>query len=143
MISLPKSATKTLFSVSTAIPIGLLKVAALPVPSARPAAPLPASVVTVPSGVIFLMRLLPWSATYKLSLALIARPLGLLNRAFVPFPSAKPYVPPAKVVVVPGKSTSGGVSGDSSSFTVQPQMLSVTTEATVIRVLFKLVMINC
>ena len=49
---------------STAIPVGPPKEAAVPVPSAEPETPtVPAKVVTTPAGVIFLMRLLAKSAT--------------------------------------------------------------------------------
>ena len=57
------SATYTVPSAPTATPSGLLNVAAAPVPSARPATPEPASVVTTPAAVIFRILWLAISAT--------------------------------------------------------------------------------
>ena len=96
------SATNTFPPASTATPLGLLKEAAVPLPSANVAFPLPANVLTKPSDVIFLMRLLPWSATYKLPAESKATPWGLPNFAAVGRPSAYPYAPlPAKVLTTP------------------------------------------
>lgn len=54
MVLLPESATKTLPAPSAGTPLGTLKLAAAPVPSALPYKPaVPASVVTTPLGVIF------------------------------------------------------------------------------------------
>ena len=85
---------------SSATPVGKLKEAAVPVPSAEPELPLPAKVVTTPAGVIFLMRLLSPSATYTLSLLSTATPKGLLKEADVPVASVAPLTPsiPAKVL---------------------------------------------
>ena len=47
----------------TATPVGMLKLAAVPVPSVNASLPLPASVVTTPSGVTSRMRWLCSSAT--------------------------------------------------------------------------------
>jgi len=49
-----------------AIPCGSLKLAAVPFPFAEPAAPLPASMVITPEGLIFCIVLAPGFATYKL-----------------------------------------------------------------------------
>lgn len=83
-----------------ATPVGSIKMAEVPVPSAR--VPLlttpPASDVTTPSGVIRRRRKLPWSAMTILLLpgssAMLRAPE---NEADVPEPSAKPHSPPAKV----------------------------------------------
>ena len=56
MTLLPESATKILSLLSTAIPKGKLKEAAVPVPSTAPELPLPARVVTTPADVTFLIR---------------------------------------------------------------------------------------
>src|SRR6185437_2738680 len=56
---LNSSPTYTLPAGSTATPSGLSNDAALPVPSALPSAPDPASVVTTPAGVILRISLLP------------------------------------------------------------------------------------
>ena len=100
---LSASATYTLSLLSTATPKGLLKEAAVPVPFAEPALPVPAKVLTSPAGVIFLIRLLVTSATYTLSLLSTATPEGPLKEAAVPVPSAEPVTPavPAKVVTSP------------------------------------------
>ena len=50
------SATKQFPEVSTATPIGKLKLASAPLPSANVALPLPASVETTPTGVTFRIR---------------------------------------------------------------------------------------
>ena len=77
MALLPESATKTLPAPSTATPLGQLKRAAAPVPSALPDEPaVPASVVTTPAGVIFRMVLLPVSATKTLPAPSTATPWG-------------------------------------------------------------------
>jgi hypothetical protein len=51
------------FDASTATPCGWLKLAAMPTPSAKFALPLPATVETIPDGVICLMQLFIVSAT--------------------------------------------------------------------------------
>ena len=63
MLKLEESTTKILSLLSTDIPKGLRKEAAVPVASTKSSVPLPAKVVTSPAGVIFLMRLLSKSAT--------------------------------------------------------------------------------
>jgi hypothetical protein len=64
--------------------------------------PPPASVTTLAFGKTMRTTLLPVSATSTLPVAgSIARPLGALNSALVPAPSAQPDVePPARVVTV-------------------------------------------
>ena len=87
---------------STAMPQGLLNVAIILDPFAAPTAPLPAIVFTTPNEVIFLIRLLPLSAIYKLPEASIAIPAGLLKLANDPMPFAEPLlVLPAIVVTAP------------------------------------------
>ena len=71
------------------MPVGKLKRAALPEPSAKPPVPAwPAKVVTVPPDVILRMTLLPESATYTLPAASTARLFGAWNWVDVPEPSA-------------------------------------------------------
>ena len=63
---LPKSATNTLPALSVVIPMGTLNEAAVPVPLALPAAPLPANVVTVATvaiGCELLITVPHWAAT--------------------------------------------------------------------------------
>ena len=61
----------------TAIPSGLRKLAAAPMPSANAALPLPASVVTTPRGVTRRMRLFDESATTIMLLeGITATPIG-------------------------------------------------------------------
>ena len=96
------SATNTFPLASTVTPIGALNCAAAPVSSTQPASPLPASVVTTPADVTFRMRLLLWSATKIFPLASTVTPVGALNCAAAPVPSANPAVPlPASVVTTP------------------------------------------
>ena len=67
------------------MPLGLLKKAVVPVPSAKAAALPPASVVTMPRGVTSRMRLLPVSATNTASLAeSMAMPCGPEKPAAMP-----------------------------------------------------------
>ena len=82
------SATYTVPLPSTATPKGLPNCAVAPGPSALPAVPLPASVLTIPVAVILRMRWLPRSATYKVPLPSTATPKGPLNCAVAPVPSA-------------------------------------------------------
>ena len=80
---------------------GLVNAAEIPIPSILLEAPLPAMVVTVPSGAIERTLLLAKSVTIKLPLLSNARPVGLLKDAAVPTPSAKAAVPlPANVVTL-------------------------------------------
>jgi hypothetical protein len=75
----------------TETPKGPRKLAAEPVPSAKAALPLPASVVTTPRGVTSRMRLLPASTTTIIPLeGITATVHGLLKLAAAPVPSAKP-----------------------------------------------------
>ena len=60
------SATYTLPSVSTATPLGLEKLAAEPMPSSDPDMPLPASVVTIPYGLILRTSYRSLCTTYTL-----------------------------------------------------------------------------
>ena len=88
----------------TATPDGLLKLAAVPVPSAYPPPLFPVSVVTTPEvGFTSRMRLLPSSATTIRPLeGITASPAKLLKLAAVPVPSAKELLPlPASVVTAP------------------------------------------
>src|SRR6185437_732634 len=99
---LPVSATYILPYMSATTPWGLLKVAAVKLPLPAPADPVPASVLTVPAGVILRIRLLLESPMYKLPLASMVIPAGPLNEAAVPTPLAEPAVPvPAMVVTTP------------------------------------------
>ena len=63
--SLLVSATYTVPSAATVTAHGLLNCAAVPVPLAKPAVPLPASVVTSPAGLIFRIRFPNVSATCR------------------------------------------------------------------------------
>ena len=64
-------------------------------PSTSAGAPLPASVVTTPPGVVTLrMRLFPVSATTTLPAGSTATPYGPAKAALVPAPSANPAAPP-------------------------------------------------
>ena len=73
----------------------------MPVPSAYPYEPLPASVLTTPPGVTLRMRWLLVSATTMLPLGSRATPEGLLKDAPVPVPSANPCQFPASDVTTP------------------------------------------
>jgi hypothetical protein len=91
-------------SAEYATPKNELNEAALPVPSAKVAPPLPARVVTAPVATsISRARLLAWSATAMvLPSAEYATPRGTLNEASLPVPSAKAPLPlPAIVVTAP------------------------------------------
>ncbi len=92
MLEFTKSATKRVpVAASTAMPEGVLKPALLPKPSAKPPEALPARVLTAPAGVTLRIRLFMRSETYRMPLeASTAMPLGLLNLALVPVPSAVP-----------------------------------------------------
>ena len=99
---LSRSPTYTVPSAATAIPVGKLKLAAVPVAFALPVEPEPASVVTTPAAVIFRIVLERLSATYTVPSAPTATPSGLLNVAAAPVPSALPAAPePASVVTTP------------------------------------------
>ena len=99
---LPISATYTLPKASTASPLGLLKLAATPVPFVEPLTPLPAKVVTIPVGVILRILLLYWSTTNTLPEASTATPEGPLKLAAIPVASVEPCKPlPAKVETTP------------------------------------------
>jgi hypothetical protein len=103
---LPKSATNTLPEGSVVNPIGTLNDAAVPVPFAFPATPLPANVLTTPAGVILRIVLLYKSATYTFPEASLATAIGVLNAAAVPVPLILPATPlPAKVVTVATEAT--------------------------------------
>ena len=85
-----------------ATPLGLLNRALEPGPSAPPAAPVPASVVTAPPGEILRMRLLPVCATITLPLQSTATPVGEEIAAPAPVPSANDCEPsPASVATTP------------------------------------------
>jgi len=93
------------------MPVGWLNVAAVPVPSAEPAAPLPASVVTVPvppATAIWRMTLLARSTTWSVVPALLAAmAAGPLKRAAAPTPFVRALAPavPASVVTAPVATT--------------------------------------
>ena len=96
------SATSTLPPASTAMPIGKLNIAFVPVPSAKSGSPFPASVDTIPPGVTLRMRWPPVSPTKTLPLESTATPRGRQNEAAVPAPSANaPGPPPASVLTTP------------------------------------------
>src|ERR1035441_3201001 len=105
MVSLLKSATKTLPVSSAATPHGFRNRALAPVPSRLPGWPAsPAKVLTAPfGGVIFRMVLLAIPATKTLPAPSTATPKGAQNRASLPVPSALPWLPvtPAKVLTTP------------------------------------------
>jgi len=64
MVSLPLSAMNTLPALSVAMPVGSLKRAVIPAPSELPMAPgVPASVLTIPAGVILRTMLSSESTT--------------------------------------------------------------------------------
>ena len=67
----------------------LPKVALVPIPFVEPAKELPASVATYPVGDILRMRAFTESNTYTTLFELTVIPVGLLNAALVPCPSAK------------------------------------------------------
>ena len=90
--------------VKVATPRGSLKLAAIPVPSAHEAVPLPARVLTRPEEVTALMRV--ESATYTTPAMPTATPVGPSKAAAAPKPSAMDALPlPAKVVTL---HTQGG-----------------------------------
>ena len=96
------SATSALPLASTATSQGFLNEASVPAPSAKSYIPLPASVVTTPTGVTRRMRWLPKSATKMSPLAITDRPRGLLKAAPAPVPSVNAPVPlPASRVTAP------------------------------------------
>mmetsp|Transcript_92488 Transcript_92488/g.250925 ORF Transcript_92488/g.250925 Transcript_92488/m.250925 type:complete len:213 (+) Transcript_92488:483-1121(+) len=82
------SATIALPSPSTATSCGKLKLAAMPGPSAKPAQPLPARVVTVPSEVALRTQWLSESTTMMLPSMPTATPIGLWKLQPRPLPSA-------------------------------------------------------
>ena len=88
----------------TTIPYGALNVAADPKPFIDEAAPLPANVVTAPSGVMCRNRLFPPSAAITFPAGSIATELREQNLAATPRPSTKPVhilLAPASVVTTP------------------------------------------
>jgi len=86
-----------------AMPYGVLKTAVGRNPSVAPGTPaVPTNVVTTPSGVILRMVWLNVSAMTKVPDASIAMPLGVLNLAAAPTPSAAPWLrSPASAVTTP------------------------------------------
>ncbi len=96
------SAIKMLPLASMATPTGQLKIAAVPVPSAKAPAPLPARVVTTPPGETFRTRLLPQSPTTTLPPASMPTPEGQLKEADSPSPLANAIDPlPASELTAP------------------------------------------
>ena len=113
----------------TATPVGLLKLAAAPMPSAKAPLPLPASVVTTPRGVTMRIRLLVMSATTNTPLeGITATPAGWWKLADAPVPSAKAKLPlPASVVTTPEeRSTSRTRFVDVSVTTTTPEGITAT-----------------
>src|SRR5579871_2203440 len=100
------SAMYTLPAASTATargPLSMALVASPPSPE-KPAWPFPATVVMVPPGVTWRMRLLLRSAMYRLPLESTATPVGWLSDALVAAPPSpeNPCVPlPAYVEMIP------------------------------------------
>ena len=79
---------------STQIPPGWLNLAVLPFPSANPLIPgLPAMVVTIPFGLIFLIQWFLKSAINILPKTSLVMPTGRLNWALTTFPSLCPVTP--------------------------------------------------
>mmetsp|Transcript_45692 Transcript_45692/g.73680 ORF Transcript_45692/g.73680 Transcript_45692/m.73680 type:complete len:209 (+) Transcript_45692:852-1478(+) len=101
MVLLLKSATSNHPCLSIDTPKGCEKRAATPRPSAKPACPLPATVVTIPVRVTLRMAWLLQSATRRLASLSTARPRGILNRALRPCPSSNPCLPPARSEITP------------------------------------------
>jgi len=86
----------------TVTPKGFLKREAVPKPFKKVALEPPATVVTMPRGVIMRIRLLLESATRRLPLAAKERWRGKKNAAEVPVPSTHVPLPlPAKVDTAP------------------------------------------
>ena len=96
-----------LSAASTVMPLGWFNTADVPAPSAQPAAPLPAIVVTTPVGVTRRMRLFPESVTKRFPTEFMAIPRGKLKLAPAPVPSTHaPTLPlPASVVTPPAGVT--------------------------------------
>ena len=93
--------TYKLLDESIVKPCSILNDALVPVSSVFPYEPLPAKVVTTPSGVILRILKLLESATYTFPLESTAIPRGVLNLAFVPVPVIFPCELPARVVTTP------------------------------------------
>ncbi|MCY1229124.1 hypothetical protein D9M72_414800 [compost metagenome] len=95
----PYSRTYRLPAASTATEMGVLKVAAVPLPSVVVFVPLPATVVTSAAGVTLRIRW-PWaSATKAVSVASTVKLVRSLNEALRPLPSTDAKTPlPANVV---------------------------------------------
>jgi hypothetical protein len=77
----------------TTKPVGALKLAKVPIPSAKVAAPLPAIVLTDPTGFTLRIRLFVVSAINKFPSTSTAIPLGLLNFATLAAPLTNPTNP--------------------------------------------------
>jgi hypothetical protein len=103
MRTAPPSSTTRFPAASTATSRGKVKVALVVGPSAKPAAPEPAKVVTSPAGVTLRMQLFTSSVTYAISAESMAMPhrLAAPNFAFEPIPFTKPPVDPASVETTP------------------------------------------
>jgi hypothetical protein len=89
-------------------PSGHINLAFVPNPSADPDDPdRPANVLTNPNDVTLRMVCLQLSATYMFPLLSTAKPSGLQNDAYVPYPSADPCAPavPAMVLTTPEDDT--------------------------------------
>ena len=89
------------------IPAGAANDAAVPVPSAEPAVPVPANTVVTPADVTFRIMWLTRSATKVFPRLSCTMRAGLLKRAAVPVPSVAPVRPgdPAKAVEDPSAAT--------------------------------------
>ena len=86
----------------TAIPCGELNVVAVPKLFSDEATPLPAKVVTAPSGVMRRNRLFVPSVTSTFPAGSIATDFGAKNAAAMPFPLMNVPTPdPASVVTTP------------------------------------------
>jgi hypothetical protein len=101
-----RAKTHTFPAVSAATPMGVLSCADNPIPSKKPATPLPACVVTDLVAEMTRTRWLLVSATNTRPKVPTATPCGLLKPADVPTPSANVEAPPACVAtVVSGEAT--------------------------------------
>jgi hypothetical protein len=95
---LPKSATIKCPAASKTRPRGSEKAAFVPTPFENAATPLPASVVTAPTGDMTRIALLPESETYTTPCVSSATARGELKAAFVPIASTKPAAPDPAIV---------------------------------------------
>jgi len=90
----------------TAIAMGNCRVAEAPAPLSTPRPPDPTQVLTAPFGVTSRIRWFHESATSRFPFGASAMPIGWVNLAAAPWPSAKPWAsapekPPASGETVP------------------------------------------